>query len=164
MGKQGKIKSVGVSNFGVDHLKTLIEVHRLPVPSVNQMECNPFVHDPHLLTFCKRYDIGIEAYAPVFQGKSYRFKGMDREISCMEHPLLKYIGMKHGKNVAQVMLRWSVQNGFIPITKSTKPRRNRENVQIFDFELSEEEMELIAMLREGDSARAYWNPMKNVNW
>ena len=62
------------------------------------------------------------------------------------------------------MLRWSVQNGFIPITKSTKPRRNRENVQIFDFELSEEEMELIAMLREGDGARAYWNPMKNVNW
>jgi len=162
--KEGKIRSVGVSNFGVDHLRTLIEARRLQIPSVNQIEANPFVQDPALLAFCKRYDIKIEAYGPVYQGDSYRFKGVGQEISCLEHPLLRYIGKRHGKNAAQVMLRWSVQSGFIPITKSTKPRRNRENVQIFDFELSADEMQLIGMLREDDAARHNWNPMKKVKW
>lgn len=66
--KEGKIRSVGVSNFGVDHLKTLIEVHRLQTPSVNQMECNPFVFDPDLVAYCRKYDIKIEAYWPSVSG------------------------------------------------------------------------------------------------
>ena len=82
----------------------------------------------------------------------------------MEHPVLRSIAKNHGKNTAQVMLRWSLQNGFIPITKSTKPQRNRDNVNVFDFELDPDEMAMIALLNEGDAARHNWNPMKTDKW
>ena len=163
--KQGKIRSVGVSNFGIDHLKTLIETHKLQIPSVNQIECNPFCFDTELLNYCSKYNIKIEAYGAIFTGAKHKFRGYDdTAISCFDHDILRYIGDKYNKTSTQIMMRWSIQNGFIPITQSTKTKRNRDNVDIFDFELNEKEMLIIGLLNEGDKCRHNWNPMKNVKW
>ena len=95
--KQGKIRSIGVSNFGVSHLKTMIEVYRLPPPSVNQIRLHPFARDLQLLNYCKKYGI-IEAYSPLFGGgNKFKFRGLDKEIYAFNHPTLTYIGDKYGK-------------------------------------------------------------------
>ncbi|KRF54620.1 glyoxal reductase [Bacillus sp. Soil745] len=125
--KEGKVKAIGVSNFQIHHLKDLMEDAEVK-PMVNQVECHPRLTQKEVQAFCKEQGIQLEAWSPLMQGEL-----LDNEV-------LQAIATKHGKSVAQVILRWDLQNGIVTIPKSTKEHRIVENSTVFDFELTEEEM------------------------
>lgn len=128
--KEGKVKAIGVSNFQIHHLKDLMEDAEVK-PMVNQVECHPRLTQKEVQAFCKEQGIQLEAWSPLMQGEL-----LDNEV-------LQAIATKHGKSVAQVILRWDLQNGIVTIPKSTKEHRIVENSTVFDFELTEEEMNQI---------------------
>lgn len=130
---EGRAKSIGVSNFEPEHLTLIMDqCERKPV--VNQVEFNPGRTRRQLHAFCKEHDIQLVAWGPLGKGK---FVG---------HPQLEQIGQKYGKTAAQVILRWDIQSGVVTIPKSSREARMRENADIFDFMLTEEEMALISSL------------------
>ncbi|MBT2601695.1 aldo/keto reductase [Bacillus sp. ISL-53] len=133
--KEGKVKAIGVSNFQIHHLKDLMEDAEVK-PMVNQVECHPRLTQKEVQAFCKEQGIQLEAWSPLMQGEL-----LDNEV-------LQAIATKHGKSVAQVILRWDLQNGIVTIPKSTKEHRIVENSTVFDFELTEEEMNLIDGLNQ----------------
>nr|WP_108721390.1 aldo/keto reductase [Anaerobacillus isosaccharinicus]MBA5586152.1 aldo/keto reductase [Anaerobacillus isosaccharinicus]QOY35582.1 aldo/keto reductase [Anaerobacillus isosaccharinicus] len=133
--KAGKIRAIGVSNFQVSHLEDLMADCEV-VPMVNQVEYHPRLTQKELHEFCKNNKIQLEAWSPLMQGE------------LLEEPTLAEIGKKYGKSVAQVILRWDLQNEVVTIPKSVKPERMKENADIFDFELTTEEMALINSLNE----------------
>jgi len=126
----GLVRAIGVSNFLSHHLEDIISDTGV-VPMVNQFELHPWLTQKPLLEFCKKHNIQVEAYSPLMRGK---FK---------EIPLLDEIGQKYGKTAPQVILRWHLQNGVIVIPKSVNRDRIIQNADIFDFELSAEDMERI---------------------
>ncbi|MDX8291209.1 aldo/keto reductase [Metabacillus indicus] len=128
--KEGKVKAIGVSNFQVHHLKDVMEDAEI-VPMVNQVEYHPRLTQKELHAFCKENSIQLEAWSPLMQGK------------LLDDATLTEIAEKHGKSVAQVILRWDLQNGVVTIPKSVKEHRIYDNAAIFDFELTQEEMERI---------------------
>ncbi|MGP1909905.1 aldo/keto reductase [Metabacillus sp. JX24] len=128
--KEGRVKAIGVSNFQVHHLKDVMEDAEI-VPMVNQVEYHPRLTQKELHAFCKENSIQLEAWSPLMQGK------------LLDDETLTEIAEKHGKSVAQVILRWDLQNGVITIPKSVKEHRIYDNAAIFDFELTQEEMERI---------------------
>ncbi|MEK3805960.1 aldo/keto reductase [Bacillus sp. FSL H8-0547] len=128
--KEGKVKAIGVSNFQVHHLKDIMEDAEI-VPMVNQVEYHPRLTQKELHAFCKENSIQLEAWSPLMQGK------------LLDDETLTEIAEKHGKSVAQVILRWDLQNGVVTIPKSVKEHRIYDNAAIFDFELTQEEMERI---------------------
>ncbi|MFE0566404.1 aldo/keto reductase [Priestia megaterium] len=133
--KEGKVKAIGVSNFQVHHLKDLMEDAEIK-PVINQVEYHPRLTQKELQAFCEKHHIQLEAWSPLMQGEL-----LDNEV-------LTEIANKHNKSVAQVILRWDVQNGIITIPKSTKEHRIVENASIFDFELNKEEIERIDELNQ----------------
>lgn len=133
--KEGKVKAIGVSNFQIHHLKDLMEDAEVK-PMVNQVECHPRLTQKEVQAFCKEQGIQLEAWSPLMQGEL-----LDNEV-------LQAIATKHGKSVAQVILRWDIQNGIVTIPKSTKEHRIVENSTVFDFELTEEEMNQIDGLNQ----------------
>ncbi|WP_282155099.1 aldo/keto reductase [Cytobacillus gottheilii] len=133
--KQGRVKAIGVSNFQIHHLDDLMAEAEIK-PMVNQVELHPKLTQMELRTFCKQHDIQIEAWSPLMQGE------------LLSHPELIKIAESHGKSVAQVILRWDLQNGIITIPKSIKEHRIIENSTIFDFTLTQQEMEAINGLNE----------------
>lgn len=133
--KEGKVKAIGVSNFQIHHLKDLMEDAEVK-PMVNQVECHPRLTQKEIQAFCKEQGIQLEAWSPLMQGEL-----LDNEV-------LQAIATKHGKSVAQVILRWDLQNGIVTIPKSTKEHRIVENSTVFDFELAEEEMNQIDGLNQ----------------
>lgn len=133
--KDGKVRAIGVSNFHIHHLQDVLEVAEVK-PMVNQVEYHPKLSQVELLNFCKENDIQLEAWSPLMQGQL-----LDDEV-------LKEIANSHNKSVAQVILRWDLQNGVVTIPKSVKEHRIKENADIFDFELSDEEMQRIHALNE----------------
>ncbi|MCK2017218.1 aldo/keto reductase [Peribacillus frigoritolerans] len=133
--KEGKVKAIGVSNFQIHHLKDLMEDAEVK-PMVNQVECHPRLTQKEVQAFCKEQGIQLEAWSPLMQGEL-----LDNEV-------LQSIATKHGKSVAQVILRWDLQNGIVTIPKSTKEHRIVENSTVFDFELTEEEMNQIDGLNQ----------------
>jgi methylglyoxal/glyoxal reductase len=133
--KQGRIKTIGVSNFQVHHLEDLMRDAKIK-PMVNQVELHPKLTQMELRTFCKQHSIQIEAWSPLMQGE------------LLTHPELQKIAEIHRKSVAQVILRWDLQNGIITIPKSIKEHRIIENSDIFDFKLSKHEMTAIDGLNE----------------
>ncbi len=133
--KDGKVRAIGVSNFHIHHLQDVLEVAEVK-PMVNQVEYHPKLSQVELLNFCKENDIQLEAWSPLMQGQL-----LDDEV-------LKEIADSHNKSVAQVILRWDLQNGVVTIPKSVKEHRIKENADIFDFELSDEEMQKIHALNE----------------
>ncbi|MED4117048.1 aldo/keto reductase [Priestia megaterium] len=133
--KEGKVKAIGVSNFQAHHLKDLMEDAEIN-PVINQVEYHPRLTQKELQAFCEKHHIQLEAWSPLMQGEL-----LDNEV-------LTEIANKHNKSVAQVILRWDVQNGIITIPKSTKEHRIVENASIFDFELTKEEMERIDELNQ----------------
>ena len=141
----GKAKAVGVSNFTVRHLQELMDKFSV-VPVINQVEFHPFLYKDQieLLEFCKKHGIVVEAYSPLAHGKK------------TDDLLLPPIAKKHGKSVSQIILRWCVQHGTLPLPKSTNPIHMKENLDIFDFELSENEMNSINELSDG--TRTCWDP------
>ncbi|WP_144526486.1 aldo/keto reductase [Peribacillus simplex] len=133
--KEGKVKAIGVSNFQIHHLKDLMEGAEVK-PMVNQVECHPRLTQKEVQAFCKEQGIQLEAWSPLMQGE------------LLDNDVLQAIAAKHGKSVAQVILRWDIQNGIVTIPKSTKEHRIVENSSIFDFELTEEEMNQIDGLNQ----------------
>lgn len=132
----GKARAIGLSNFMPEHLNDILERGEI-VPAVNQIEYHPYLVQADTISLCDVHDIAITAWSPLMQG---HFK---------DEPLFAEIGEAHGKTAAQVVLRWSLQNDIIIIPKSTHRGRIQENGNVFDFELSEEEMVTIDELERG---------------
>lgn len=143
--KSGRAKSIGVSNYTVNHLTELLEIAEV-VPAVNQIEFHAFLYaqQREMLDLCKERGIVVEAYSPLAQATR------------MRDPVISKIAEKHGKTHAQVMLRWCIQHDTVPIPKSSNPARIRENFEIFDFELDQEDMQAMNDLSVG--LRTSWNP------
>lgn len=133
--REGRVKAIGVSNFHIHHLEELLKDADIK-PMVNQVEYHPRLTQQELHAFCKTQGIQLEAWSPLMQGK------------LLEEPVLVEIAAKLEKTVAQVILRWDLQNGVVTIPKSAKEFRIIQNSQIFDFELTEDDMERISSLNE----------------
>jgi methylglyoxal/glyoxal reductase len=133
--KEGRVRAIGVSNFQIHHLEDLISSAEIK-PMVNQVEYHPLLTQKDLHSFCKKEGIQLEAWSPLRQG------------TLLNNPVLEDIAHKYNKSVAQVILRWDLQNGVVTIPKSTKEHRIIENATIFDFELSREDIENIDGLNE----------------
>jgi len=131
--KDGRVRAIGVSNFQIHHLEDLINSSEIK-PMVNQVEYHPHLTQSELLSFCKKEGIQLEAWSPLKQGQ------------LLKDPTLEEIALKYNKSVAQVILRWDLQNGVVTIPKSIKEHRIIENVNIFDFYLEDEDMERISGL------------------
>ena len=131
--EEGKVKSIGVSNFSIQDLELLKTVSDV-VPAVNQVEFHPFFNHPELKAYCQENGIALQAYAPLARG------------AYLNSPLMIEIGKNHQKSPAQVGLRWLVQQGIGVIPKSVHEERLAENSQIFDFVLSDEEMAAITAM------------------
>ncbi len=130
--KQGYCRSIGVANCHQHHLEEILKISDV-VPAVNQVEVHPLFTQKPLVEYCKSKNIVVEAYTPVS-----RFD--DRLVRL---PLLKNIAEKYNKNIVQIILRWHIQNGVIPVVRSMNKKHQCENISIFDFELTSEEMKAI---------------------
>ena len=136
--KEGKIKAIGVANFYPDRLVDLCMNMEI-TPAVNQIECHPFFQRGEDIKIAQEYGVQIEAWGPFAEGGHNIF----------QHPVLIKIGEKYGKSAAQVVLRWNIQRGVIVIPKSVHENRIRENIDIWDFELSVRDMNEIRQLNIG---------------
>ena len=141
----GKVHAIGVSNFLPEHLESLIE-HTDVVPAVNQIELHPYYAQRETRAANERHGILTQAWSPIGGITSYRG---DSTRTTFTDPVIVGIGEAHGKTAAQVMLRWHVQQGRSAIPKSVRPERIAENFDIFDFELSEDELAQIDALDTG---------------
>lgn len=138
--EQGVIRAIGVSNFYPWWLDNLIAFNRIE-PAVNQVEVNPFYQQEESRRFMTAKGVAMEAWAPFAEGQRGLF----------HNPVLGAIAASHGKSVAQVVLRWLLQRGIVVIPKSTRRERMEENLDVFDFSLSDDEMARIASLETGAS-------------
>lgn len=151
---EGKIRAIGVSNFYPDRLADMCLFGRKVIPAVNQVETNPFNGQVKAQENMEKYGVHIEAWAPFGEGKSGMF----------DNVTLKKIGEKYNKSVAQVILRWLIQRGVIIACKSTHIERMKENFDVFDFELSDADMEEIKKLDSNDSLFFNHQDPNMVEW
>jgi diketogulonate reductase-like aldo/keto reductase len=152
--EEGKIRSLGISNYGVHHLDEL-ETHitelekerggkgKGGVISVGQWELHPWLARPDIVQWCEKRGVILEAYSPLVRGER------------MNNKLLKPLTEKYGKTFAQVLLRWSLQKGFVPLPKSVTPSRIEQNADVYDFELTADEMKT---LETREYAPCAWDP------
>lgn len=133
--ESGRVLSIGVSNFEIRHLEELRKVSGI-VPAVNQIECHPLCYPRELIEYCQANGIQVQAYAPLARG-AY----LDNDILCV-------LGTKYAHTPAQIGLRWAVQKGISVIPKSTRPERIAANARIFDFEIEQEDMDLLDTLNQ----------------
>lgn len=133
--RDGLVRAIGVSNFQIHHLEELMESCEVK-PAVNQVEFHPLLTQKKLLVFCKEHNIQMEAWAPLMRG------------GVLDAPIIKKIAEKYGKTPAQVVLRWDLQHGVVTIPKSVREERIKENSDIFDFQLTSEEMGQIDSLNQ----------------
>lgn len=143
--EDGKVRDIGVSNFLKKHLQHLLKNSKT-VPVINQFEIHPFCYDLETIEFCNENKIVVEAYSPLARRDDILFK----------NELVHKIAEKHNKTIAQVALRWGLQNNFVVLPKSKTEKFIKENFDIFDFELSEEEMKIIGDMNKGH--HTCWNP------
>ncbi|PYZ91615.1 aldo/keto reductase [Salipaludibacillus keqinensis] len=134
--EDGKVRAIGVSNFLVHHLENLLE-NATVVPAVNQVEYHPWLSQPDLYDFCKGKGIQVEAWSPLTRGRKF------------DDLQLKEIAERHGKTPAQVLIRWDLQNEVVTIPKSVTKERIQANTEVFDFQLSETEMDVLNECNEG---------------
>jgi len=134
--REKKVRAIGVSNFLKHHLEDLLTSAEI-VPMVNQMEFHPYLVQQDLIDYCDVHQIQYEAWSPMMQGRIFELEN------------IKKIGLKYGKSVAQVVLRWDLQKGVITIPKSAKKERIIDNANLFDFELSNEDMAYLDSLEKG---------------
>lgn len=132
--RDGSVRAIGVSNFQVHHLQDIMADAEIK-PMVNQVEYHPLLTQQELLSFCKDNHIQLEAWSPLMQGN-------------LDQPLLKELAQKYGKSPAQIVLRWDLQNGVVTIPKTITESRIIENSQVFDFELSSEDIEKLSSLNQ----------------
>jgi len=141
--KEGYIRAIGVSNFTSKHLKDLLEYVEI-IPAVNQVEFHPKLVQNELMEFCKKYNIQLEAWSPLMR------------VLIFQLPLFKQLSQKYERTISQIVLRWDLQMGVVTIPKSTTLTRIKENADIFDFEISNEDMKEIEKLN--NSFRIGMNP------
>ena len=145
--RKGKTRSIGVSNFTIAHLSELLAESEI-VPAVNQVEFHPYLYQQDLLTFCRAKGIVIEAYSPLTHGER------------LKDPKLVAIAKKYSsaetKSTARILIHWALQHGLVVIPKSSNRRRIFENADVFDFEISEEDMRLLDSFNE--NLRTCWDP------
>ncbi|WP_431126850.1 aldo/keto reductase [Flagellimonas flava] len=134
--REKRVRAIGVSNFMQHHLEDVLTDAEI-VPMVNQMEFHPYLVQQDLVNFCKSKGIQYEAWSPMMQGNIF------------DMPILKQMAEKYGKTVAQVVLRWDLQKGVVTIPKSSKPERIVSNADLFDFELSTEDVHVLDNLDRG---------------
>ncbi len=139
----GKCKAIGVSNYTISHLRELIsETNTLPV--VNQVEFSPYLYQKELLDYCVEEDVQVEAYSPLTRGEK------------LSDPKLVEIAKKYGKTTAQILIRWSLQHDLVVLPKSKTSERIKENADVFNFEISPEDMEKMNNFNE--NFRTCWDP------
>lgn len=151
---EGKIKAIGVSNFYPDRLTDICMFDRKVIPAVNQVEVNPFNAQWCAQENMEKHGVKMEAWAPFGEGRNNLFT----------NETLVSIGKKYNKSSAQVMLRWLVQRGVIVACKSTHIERMQENINVFDFELTEEDMNSIKTLDTSNSLFFSHNDPNMVEW
>ena len=134
--KEGRSRSIGVSNFAPRHLKELL-VEGSEHPAVNQIELSPFLQQEHIYSFCQKENIHLTGYCPLSRGNRF------------DDPNLSRIAKEMKKSAAQVMIRWALQRGHTVIPKSVSPERIEENANVFDFNLNNEQMNILDGLEEG---------------
>lgn len=127
---EGLVKSIGVSNFYVSHLESLFKNAQVQ-PMVNQIEIHPGQNQKEVTDFCRQHQIAVEAWSPLGTGR------------LLQNEILAEIASRYGKSVAQICIRWSLQNGWIPLPKSITPERIKQNFDVFDFEISKDDMDII---------------------
>lgn len=141
---EGKARSIGVSNYTIRHLEEM-KGYANTIPAVNQVELHVFLQQPELIEYCKEQGIAVEAYSPLAHAKA-----MDNEV-------VASIAKKHDKTYAQIMLRWCLQKDLIILPKSVTPSRIQENIEVFDFELDEDDMTRLA--EQDQDLRTCWSPV-----
>ncbi len=140
LNSEGQARAIGVSNFYPDRLVDLIE-HNEIAPAINQVECHPFFQRAVYQELMRERGVQIESWGPFAEGRNNLFAD----------PMLSEIGAAHGKSVAQVVLRWLIQRGVVVVQKSVRAERMRENFDVFDFDLTLDEMGRIAAMDRGES-------------
>lgn len=133
--KEGKIRAIGVSNFQIHHLQDLMQDCEIK-PMLNQVEFHPYLTQKELLSFCREQGIQLEAWSPLMHG------------TIIDEPVIVELAGKYGKTPAQIVLRWDLQHGVVTIPKSVKEHRIIENSGIFDFELSQDDMDELDSLNK----------------
>jgi diketogulonate reductase-like aldo/keto reductase len=141
----GSAKSIGVSNYTIRHLEEMASYTKA-APAVNQVELHVFLQQPELIKYCQDRGITVEAYSPLARALA------------MTEPVIADIAKKHHKTYAQIMLRWLIEQNLIILPKSVTPSRIQENIDIFDFELDDQDRADIAGLESG--LRTAWNPTR----
>lgn len=131
----GLTKDIGVSNYSIEQMQALIDKTG-EVPAVNQIEWSPFGHSKQMLGYCQENGIVIQAYSPLTRGER------------LDDPLLQAIAQVHGKTAGQVLVRWNLQQGVVPIIKANDTDHLKENIDVFDFDLDEDEMRKLDNLNE----------------
>lgn len=139
--KEGKVRAIGVSNFDNDRMSKLLEESEV-IPAINQMEFNPSQQEKDILTFDESHGIQLEAWSPLGGGKS------------LSNPVINELAKKYGRSAAQIILRWEWQRDIITVVKSTHEKRIVENSDIFDFKISDEDIQRINELDE--NSRGLW--------
>ncbi len=139
----GKCRAIGVSNFTIRHLEALLK-ESATIPAVNQVEFSPYLYQKELLDYCRSKGIQLEAYSPLTRGKK------------LANPALSVMADKYGKSTAQILIRWSLQTGLVVIPKASSLKHLKENAAVFDFELSQEDMEILNSFNE--DLHICWNP------
>ena len=134
--KEGRCRSIGVSNFAPKHLKEILNNSDLPI-AVNQIEMSPFLQQQEISSFCIKEKIHLTGYCPLARGNRFN------------NPILCRLAEETNKSAAQVMIRWALQSGHTVIPKSARPQRIEENADVFDFKLTEDQMKMLDELEEG---------------
>jgi 2,5-diketo-D-gluconate reductase A len=143
--RDGRARSIGVSNFQVEHLERLTAETDI-APAVNQIELHPYFRNEDVSAYGQAHGIATEAWSPIAQGK------------VLDDPSITAIAAKHGKSPAQIVLRWHIQRGNIVFPKSTTPARIKENIELFDFRLEPHDIEKMDALDKGEAGRFGPNP------
>ncbi|MFF1261234.1 aldo/keto reductase [Streptomyces sp. NPDC058321] len=153
LNRDGAAKAIGVANFYPDRLLDLI-INNEITPAVNQIETHPFFQRADYQDLMREHGVQLQAWGGFAQGKNGLFT----------NPVLSEVGKKHGKSVGQVVLRWAVQRGVASIPKSVRPERMAENLDVFDFALTDDEMASIAALDTGATLFFDHHDTEIVNW
>ena len=135
--REGLVRSIGVSNYGVHHLREILDSPLTTVvPAANEVELHPFLRKDAIADFCRERGIRVIAYSPLVRAKR------------LEHPVIATVASRHGVTAAQVLVRWSMQHGYVPLPKSVRAERVAENIDVLQFELSAEDMAELDALDE----------------
>ncbi|XP_055955990.1 aldo-keto reductase family 1 member B1 [Patella vulgata] len=144
---KGLVKTIGVSNFNIQQLKRLLAADLRYKPAVNQVEVHPYYTNNELLDYCKQENIVVTAYSPLGRGGTDS-SGPGKSLNVHEDKTIQKIATKYNKTTAQIVIRWGIDRGYTLVPKSVTPARIKQNIEIFDFSLTEEEVKTISNLNQ----------------